>query len=349
MRPNKHVTLCLLFDNLCCMFQPIGQDGRRTSQGSGGQPQRVKATKTDDNRRMFTPTSVDKSGEKIAVSGALGGVPVHPISHQSHPLPTPTAVPQPSNKDNPYVSSKMYTSSFMSQEGSQNIQSLIGGEAPPTYPPAQYAQAASAVYPTPQQQVPYQQPPSVYQTPATYPQQPYQSYGQATTQVPYTQPMPEYDTAVPNTQYQPVTVSTSQYSQPGTVPATQYNQSGYAQQYAAPASGYPAQYQAAQPPSQTTQYQAAQPPSQTTQYPSYPPPMQPGSVNTAGYQALPPQMPTFSPVRTPQPPRPTNPQRPPLLPMHPTNPLRPTNAPPSNAPRPTLGQPLVRITGRPGW
>ncbi|CAG5132449.1 unnamed protein product [Candidula unifasciata] len=32
---------------------------------------------------------------------------------------------------NPYVSSQMYTSSFMSQEGSQNIQSILAGNAPP--------------------------------------------------------------------------------------------------------------------------------------------------------------------------------------------------------------------------
>ena len=354
MSPNKHLCYAF-FDKLCGVFQPIGQDGRRISQGSGGQTQRVKATKTDDNRRIFTPTSGDKGGEKIAVSGALGGslggAPVHAVQPQTLPTLGNTAVSLPSNKDNPYISSKMYTSSFMSQEGSQNIQSLIGGEAPPTYPSAQYAQAAPVVqsYPTPQQQVTYQQPPSVYPTPATYQQQPYQSYGQATSQVPYTQPMPEYDTSVPNTQYnQSGSVPTTQYTQSGSIPTTQYNQSGsvptnqynptgYAPQYTAPAGGYPAQYQ------------AAQPPSQTTQYPSYPPPMQPGAVSTTGYQSLPPQMPTFNPVRTPLLPRPTNQQRP-LIPMHPTNPLRPTNAPPSNAPRPTtLGQPVVRITGRPGW
>ncbi|XP_059162333.1 cyclin-K-like isoform X2 [Physella acuta] len=37
---------------------------------------------------------------------------------------------------NPYISSQMYTSSFMSQEGSQNIQSILAGNAPPPQPVA---------------------------------------------------------------------------------------------------------------------------------------------------------------------------------------------------------------------
>ncbi|KAH9489511.1 hypothetical protein Btru_046928 [Bulinus truncatus] len=49
---------------------------------------------------------------------------------------------------NPYVSSQMYTASFMSQEGSQNIQSILAGSAPPPQPAApSYAEHHSHIPP----------------------------------------------------------------------------------------------------------------------------------------------------------------------------------------------------------
>ena len=318
-----------------CLLQPTAQDARRTSQGSVGQSQRAKATKLDDARRIYTPTSgVDKMAavgvpSVLAVSsqpppagvgvGAVAGVGVGAV-----PPGVNTAVPPPANKSNPYVSSKMYASSFMSQEGSQNIQSLIGGTIPPTAaayppPPAQYGQAPPAMpmtsYPAAQQQpMAYQPPPAVYQAQAGYQQQAYQSY-QATTQASYSQPMAGYDASV----------------------AATYSQSGYAGPYTAPAPGYPAQYQAAQPAAQP-QYQTAPPPAQAPQYPSYPPPTQPPPA-PGGYQGMGVPMQGYNPVaHTAAPPPPlTNPGQPPI---------RITGQHNNRVDRPATGHAMVRLTTR---
>lgn len=77
---------------------------------------------------------------------------------------------------NPYVSSNMYTSSFMSQEGSQNIQSILAGNSAPPQaqpyaerPPPHHALIETSQYPPPSAsaQYPYLPPPS--QSPYTPP------------------------------------------------------------------------------------------------------------------------------------------------------------------------------------
>ena len=72
---------------------------------------------------------------------------------QGTPSVTPGSTAQyPSTTDfnqyNPYVASSMYSSSFMSQEGSQNIQSMMGGAQSNAPAPVGYG-----AYPQPPQQV----------------------------------------------------------------------------------------------------------------------------------------------------------------------------------------------------
>ncbi|XP_025105468.1 cyclin-K-like isoform X2 [Pomacea canaliculata] len=112
-----------------------------------------------------------------------------PESRSEPPVPTAvslgghttTVLPTTASSVNPYVSTSMYSSSFMSQEGSQSIQSLLGGNPPSSQPPPPYTAYApptnTAAYPPPPapytpNPYPYPPPPG---TPAQYQAAPYTS------------------------------------------------------------------------------------------------------------------------------------------------------------------------------
>lgn len=119
---------------------------------------------------------------------------------------------------NPYVSSQMYSSSFMSQEGNQSIQNLLNpGEVQPAY--AGYPPTTTH-YPNPPS-AGYQQPPYAHpQAYATAPPQAYQAPPPGMTYPPGTYPPA-------TTAYQPILPVAPQYPEgyqiePSTVPASAY-------------------------------------------------------------------------------------------------------------------------------
>ncbi|CAL1536961.1 unnamed protein product [Lymnaea stagnalis] len=121
---------------------------------------------------------------------------------------------------NPYISSQMYTASFMSQEGSQNIQSILAGTAPPPQPVApSYAEHHSHHPPPPDtsQYAPpsvpqsdlsygYPPPPSQYQPPSLPPPHSYPP--------PPSAPPPYDPYAVPQSSYPPPLYPPPPVSQP---------------------------------------------------------------------------------------------------------------------------------------
>ncbi|KAK7468212.1 hypothetical protein BaRGS_00036573 [Batillaria attramentaria] len=146
---------------------------------------------------------------------------------------------QASNPVNPYVSS--YSASFMSQEGSQSIQSLLGNPTAATQPPPQYPN-----YPPPSTPTQYP-PPSGPYTAGAYPVPP----------TSYPPPAPQYQTPPPFTGSYPspyglsssVTYSSSVPPPPSTVTSSAYPPPP--SPYSAPPPGMP-------------------PPSQPYSYPGYP-------------------------------------------------------------------------------
>ncbi|XP_041353712.1 cyclin-K-like isoform X2 [Gigantopelta aegis] len=200
-----------------------------------------KMTKMDNQRGHHTkdvkkPVKVDSKQHKIEPIRTLKRR-AEPVPEKDSEVPQPppasapnippaagppsaqTPVSEPGTGDqytmfNPYVSTGMYTSSFMSQEGSQNIQTLLTGGPPPPAAANQYPQypqpppAGNPAYPPAgYQQGGYGQPP-----PSSYPQPNYPPVSSVayngSYQVPpsYSSPMPAYPNAPPQGQppgYQP--------------------------------------------------------------------------------------------------------------------------------------------------
>ncbi|GFS14350.1 cyclin-K [Elysia marginata] len=211
---------------------------------------------------------------------------------------------------NPYVSSQMFSSSFMSLEGSQNIQSILAGNGPSSAPPTA-APAASAPppviysnthhlppsdmsqYPPPHQdsQFGYPTPPppapsaSLDQQPYTYPPPPSQ-YGPPSTTVPSLPPShyPPPPTANPPPQtYDP-------YMAPPTNPSTYQ---GGPPVYPPPAISQPPQHMYAPP---------AIPPPQGYAAPYYPPTSGAPHVPQSGQGMVPPKVSSYPPQGSSQPP-----------------------------------------------
>ncbi len=86
---------------------------------------------------------------------------------QPPPPPEPSSAQAPTQY-NPYMSSGMYSSSFMSQEGSQNIRHLLGGGPPPPAAVAGAATAGSVPRPATSTTSYYTQPPPPAAPVATY-------------------------------------------------------------------------------------------------------------------------------------------------------------------------------------
>ncbi|XP_062600703.1 cyclin-K-like isoform X2 [Saccostrea cucullata] len=259
-----------------------------------------------------------------------------PSSDSGHSLSkTPTtSVPQPPlsgappnsklefSTYNPYMSSHMYSSSFMSQEGSKSIQSLMGGgggaaksaPVPENYPPPQ---SSVAPPPAPGGQFPppaSQYPPSQYSQPSVY---------APPASAPYNQPPPtgagNAYTVPPHGAYPPPAPATTAPAQSYSVPIT--NPQNY------PPGSYPPNYQP--------------PPYQYNNQPQAPPPQTGGYQQNMGYN--PPAQPP-APQQYPQPPVLT-PRIPmsgaPAPPRMPSQPSQPRNPNPGNS-----GGLTVRISGR---
>lgn len=240
---------------------------------------------------------------------------------------------------NPYMPSQMYSSSFMSHEGTQNIQSLISQSRPSQvselHTSAPPPQTGLVNPPNPQ----YLPPPGPsYQPPPPFPPQPTAPPGYPPASRPYPPPpssLPPQDTNI--YQYPPP---------PGTYPP-QPSAGG------PPTSGPPPP-----PPTLPGSYQAPHypPPLQSGYQPNYPPPPpgpntaytdSPGNykvVNTVTtatslYQQPPPHYPPPTGYSAPPPPGTTSPNRPPPN----RNSLTLT---PQTKLNPNPGLPTVRITGR---
>uniref|UniRef100_A0A0B7B060 Cyclin-like domain-containing protein n=3 Tax=Arion vulgaris TaxID=1028688 RepID=A0A0B7B060_9EUPU len=198
---------------------------------------------------------------------------------------------------NPYVSSQMYASSFMSQEGSQNIQSILAGNAPP--PTNVYADHhvhhsqstdSSQYPPIPQTDMTYSYPPPQPQynaPPSLSHQHPYPSISNVATSAappydPYT--VPPNPAQYPTPSYPPTSVSQPppQHSYPPpSIPPTQVYGSFYS----------PANHSSGPPNQLIPTPRLSNYPSHPTSYSSHPQPVSSAqsygqSRNQGSYQKL---------------------------------------------------------------
>ncbi|XP_014772763.1 cyclin-K [Octopus bimaculoides] len=235
---------------------------------------------------------------------------------------------------NPYMTSQMYSSSFMSHEGAQSIQSLISQSRP-----SQVADIQSGSVNPPASQYPPPPPPAgTYQVPP-FPPQPAAAF------TPTTRPYPPPGTLPPQ--------NANLYQYPPPAPPGTYPPQGATA--VPPTSGPPPP---PPPPNLSGNYQAPNypPPLQTNYQPNYPPPpTQPYADSPAAYkpqltpgkpsanlyqQPPPPHYPPPAGYSAPPPPGTTSPSRLPL----PRNTLPPVqNKMNANA---NPGLATVRITGR---
>ncbi|KAL8619872.1 hypothetical protein ACOMHN_025958 [Nucella lapillus] len=189
---------------------PCGEQSKEGEEGEGRGPpkQPLPAVESAPSSRAASPNLKVGPGAGAGTGSRVSAVPV-----------------------NPYVSSSMYSSSFMSQEGQQSIQSLLGGTpASSKHPPQQYP-----AYPPPAN--PGQYPPPAARpynaggyagsgagyaaAPGQFPTQPPYTgsytaahYGQAPPS--YTSSTPQASTTTPSS-YQP---PSTPYTAPPTVPTT---------------------------------------------------------------------------------------------------------------------------------
>lgn len=244
------------------------------------------------------------------VSSAPSSKSTSPASKSGSGSAAHTGVGQATNPVNPYVSS--YSASFMSQEGSQSIQSLLGGNAGTTQPPPQYPN-----YPPPSTPSQYP-PPTGHYTPGQYSVPP-TSYPPPTAQY---QTPPPFTGSYPSGYggQQPVTY-TSSVPPPNTATSTAYPPPPSPYGAPPPSMGQPYTYPGYPPP--MNQPPPGGPP------PPFPPPYG-GPPPPGGFGAPPPMPPGGMAPQTPRGPRP---------PHH-----KGGNA--SNAQNPSSGLATVRITGR---
>lgn len=287
------------------------------------------------------------SQQQQQISAPKIGQPIGPITGQGIVNQCSNSDSQnldyPTNNDsfsqyNPYMpTSQMYSSSFMSHEGTQNIQSLISQSRPSqvtdlhtTAPPPQ----TGLVNPPTPQYLPPPPPGTNYQPPPPFPPQP-TAPGYPPTSRPYPPPpsnLPPQDTNI------------YQYPPPGTYPPQPATG-------AAPTTGPPPP-----PPTLPGSYQAPNypPPLQSGYQPNYPPPppaptptsqgtykvVNTGTTTTPLYQQPIPHYPPPTGYTAPPPPATTSPSRPPPA----RNTLNPQQT--KVNPNPNPGLPTVRITGR---
>ncbi|XP_070180298.1 cyclin-K-like [Littorina saxatilis] len=240
---------------------------KRTRNASPGEPlvagnktKKVKHEREDSDSRQNTPAAKSAASSKtvspIPKAGPSGGAGYGgQVSAASI---------------NPYVSSSMYSSSFMSQEGQQSIASLLGGNSSAPIPAAPQQQYPS--YPPPSTPTQYPPPPGPY-TPASYP-----SGG-------YAPPPGQYHTPPP--------YSGASYTQttPSTYPsAAPSNNAPPSTAYQPPPTPYSAPPPNIPPPGQGYHY----PPPMGQPPPSGPPPPFPppgfGAPPPGNYRAPPPPM-----------------------------------------------------------
>jgi len=139
---------------------PPDKPGKRARELTPSEGERDRKLQKQEKVNTPSKPATTATGAPIPVAQHIGS---KSGSHSSYPnMDGPTS---DFNSYNPYVSSQMYSASFMSQEGSQNIQSILAGNSAP--PPAPHHQPR---HPPPGQeppQYPPQGPPDV-----SYPQYP---------------------------------------------------------------------------------------------------------------------------------------------------------------------------------
>lgn len=319
---------------------PTGPVTSQPPQQPPPPPQQQQPQHTQQQQQQSSQQQQQISAPKI-------GQPIGPITGQGIVNQCSNSDSQnldyPTNNDsfsqyNPYMpTSQMYSSSFMSHEGTQNIQSLISQSRPSqvtdlhtTAPPPQ----TGLVNPPTPQYLPPPPPGTNYQPPPPFPPQP-TAPGYPPTSRPYPPPpsnLPPQDTNI------------YQYPPPGTYPPQPATG-------AAPTTGPPPP-----PPTLPGSYQAPNypPPLQSGYQPNYPPPppaptptsqgtykvVNTGTTTTPLYQQPIPHYPPPTGYTAPPPPATTSPSRPPPA----RNTLNPQQT--KVNPNPNPGLPTVRITGR---
>ncbi|GAB1598569.1 cyclin-K-like [Argonauta hians] len=238
---------------------------------------------------------------------------------------------------NPYMTSQMYSSSFMSHEGAQSIQSLISQSRPSQVPDMQ----SGSVNPPNSQYPPPPPPAGSYQVPP-FPPQPAAAF------TPTTRPYPPPGTLPP-----PQNANLYQYPPPPAPPGAYPPPQGAATAVPPPTGGPPPP---PPPPNLGGSYQTPNypPPLQTSYQHSYPPPPTTPYTDSPAYKAMasgkpsanmyqqppPPHYPPPAGYSAPPPPGTTSPSRLPL----PRNPLPPSQTKLNANTNPGLA--TVRITGR---
>lgn len=222
--------------------------GKKSREVTPSEPER-------EAKIMKKEKDTNQTPSKLSSSNTAAGAPIPVAQHitpqskssysnySSRDGPTPDF-----NSYNPYVSNQMYSASFLSQEGSQNIQSILAGSsAPPSAPRHQS----------------HRPPPPVVTEPPRYPPPP-QAISEP--QYPYHPPPPQAPPYIPPStipashhSYPPPAASTAPHYDPYALPP---NPSGYL-----PSSSY--HPPVAQPPPQSSYPPAPLPPQQYN-YPSYP-------------------------------------------------------------------------------
>lgn len=227
---------------------PGGQSIKSLKGESGGQSKKNTPQKSSKVRQ--TPSS--KPSQSQSIPSTVQAVPATTPSmtpSQSQPMTPGSAAQYPPSTDfsqynNPYIASSMFSSSYLSQEGAQNIQSMMGAgppNVPTTVPYGAYPQppaqgqgappmAAGPPYGMPG---PPQYPPGY--PPGSFPPQAPAAPGAP----PPGQPLPQYPPAAPQ-QYPGAGYQGYPPGYPSYPPA----QPGYEQQ-APPPQGFPGGYQGA--------------------------------------------------------------------------------------------------------
>lgn len=245
---------------------------------------RTRENTPSESERSLKSSKLEQEGSHIAtIQSKPSGAPIPVAQHipstaasGSYPAPDSELGANNSRSGstdyssyNPYVSSQMFSSSFMSLEGSQNIQSILAGNGPASAP--QPAAPASSAPPPVAYSNPHLLPPSdmsQYAPPLQDSQYGYPTPPPPAPSVPLDQP--PYSYAPPPNQYGPPTTTSSlppsHYPPPPVVnpPPQTYDP------YMAPPT-MPAGYQGAPPPVYPPP-SSSQPPQHLYAPPSIPPP-----------------------------------------------------------------------------
>ncbi|XP_005090796.1 cyclin-K [Aplysia californica] len=285
---------------------PDKTPGKRSREVTPSEPEReAKSVKQEKETKMAASKSSSASAATSTTAGAPIPVAQH-ITSQASTHSSYSSIEAPTtdfNSFNPYVSSQMFSASFLSQEGSQNIQSILAGNsAPPpakvpSYPPDPHhasrhppppVVADASQYPPPPvpsdpqysypppSQPPYLPPPSIppphsYPPPVTSapPYDPYSLPPNPTSYLPPSYP-PPVTQPPPQGSFPPPGLPPSQYS------GYPYPPGGHVPPPNLPPPGLP-------PPPHASSY----PPPSSSSYSSHPPPgssSQPSSYGSSRQQ-----------------------------------------------------------------